>query len=136
MDNELLCTLKMPSLTFACCSYPEFHIKNAQGNEIAIIERQFEYSDDMLDRFKVFRPFDYKLIYTIEGKFRVNQFLIRNEFEEIVGRIGRKLVEKAGFWDSNYGLEVSAGVDILLMVCVCSEIGKYQQRERHNKIFL
>lgn len=121
MNDQLLCKLKK-----------SMKLEDAQGTIIAVIQRDFGYTSDGMDRLTLTRCSDAKVIYTIEGSFNRCQFVIRNEFDEIVSRTGPKLVEKTGFFKNNYGLEITAGVDMLLMICLCSAIYKFICDQQQN----
>lgn len=132
MSDQLLCKLNMGIFQYQYfCEYPEFTIEDAHRTTVAVIQREWKCMS-MLDTFTVVRASDSKVVYFVEGNYYNKRFVIRNELGQIVARTGRKLVQ-TGIISNSYGLEIAAGVDMVLMACVCSAIDKYAQQENHDQ---
>ena len=114
MDGNVICILCRKLMSFK----ETFKIKtpDEQNDILTIIRRPMTLSSIIID---VVDPINEEKIYfTSKTSGLGNQTVITNSYQQIIGKIGRGILQ--GDANNKYQIQITKGIDAAILICLCA----------------
>ena len=129
MNGEIICVLKKKLLSLM----PQYKIWSPdETKEIAIIQKRLVIGGMLID---VCDPKNSSIVwYSMKSSVVGNQSVIRTRNGAIVGKVSMDMLSGSAFIGANrYGIQLSPGLDAIIMICLCAARDEFIEDARKSK---